>query len=291
MVKITAWWGVAFVVIIILVCSCIVVGMINNQKKEINTLNEGIDSLVNNKGFSKYATDVSDATVLILLKKDTISIEDKVTGGIFVASDGSVFGKATGFSVGDGYIITASHVVEGMENSNILIVWNGTQYNTSVQKYYNEPNIDFAIIKTNLELPKVNMIGEEKAPIGTKVGFVGYPLNEITPILHDGIVSSVREENGGFFWYTINSFVNRGNSGGPVFLGDTGKVIGIVSQRENEGIQVPQVDMSKLTEGERAIYQVQLFMAGQLASNSQVGIGKIVGLNQDVVNNAKAYLK
>ena len=46
------------------------------------------------------------------------------------------------------------------------------------------------------------MIKKDTVPIGSKIGLIGFPLNEELPILHDGVVSSTRVEEGGFFWYT-----------------------------------------------------------------------------------------
>jgi S1-C subfamily serine protease len=210
-----------------------------------------------------------------------------VSGAVFVDQNGQTWSKGTGFSIGGGSIITAFHVINGITNlSDIKIVWNQAEYVNNVTTIRQDVNHDFAVLKTTLNIPEIKVFSGETAPRGSKIGLVGFPLNENMPILHEGIVSSVRNENDGFFWYTINSFVNRGNSGGPVFLSDTGEIIGFVSSRQNDIIIIPNIDESKLTEGEKAI----IFIVGQLAQNQQVGIGQIVGVNQRIVNNIKSQM-
>lgn len=296
--KLKAWWGVGILFILFVISSIYITGRINELKNysgnNMKNISDRLDNiygdygkLVNNEGFSEYATNIDNSTVLVLVKKNEYRLSDKVSGGLYVDENGVAWGKGTAFSIGDGLFLSASHIMDGVSYSDIKFIWNGKEYANIIQNYTSYSNIDLAIVKTNLSIPSVNIIDKERAALGSKIGFIGFPLEENNPILHDGIISSVRNEEGGFFWYTINSFVNRGNSGGPVFLADTGEIVGIVSSRQNEAITIPQPDMSKLTEGEKEIMQMQIFLAVQLASNSQVGIGQIIGINQNVVNNIK----
>ena len=259
---------------------------------DLNQINKSVNGLTNNADFSMYSKEISNATILIQIV-GAIPTALQQSGNVFTASDGSLIGGGTGFSIGDGVIITAAHVVNGVDKSNMFITWNGIKYDNSVissvavNSYY-----DLAFIKTNLTLPAVRMFNGDRAVQGAKIGFVGYPLGSTTPMLNDGIISSVKNEDTGFFWYTINSFVNHGNSGGAVFLSDTGEVIGLISQNPGAGmLQIPQINTSVLTPGESIIYQVQLILAYQLSSNYQIGIGNIVGLNQNVINNIKNAAK
>lgn len=252
-----------------------------------NTLN-----LKNNKEFSEVSQKISNSTVLVMVKVDSYTINDKVSGAVYVDDMGVSWGTGTAFSIGDGMFLSASHNLGGEKNlSKVKLVWNGKEYENAVKAAFDDPNADVVILKTNLSIPSVTFVKEEMVSSGAKVGLIGYPLGEKTQILHDGIVSSARKEANGIFWYTINSFVNRGNSGGPVFLSDTGEVIGIVSSKQYENIAVPQIDESKLTDGEKELLKFQMFISAQLMVNSQVGIGKIMGINQKIIDNIKTQFK
>lgn len=279
--RVNAWWGILGFAVIIVALSIGVFGSLSNLTDKTN-------ALLNNEGFSKIAESITNSTVLILVQKDNIDLSEKVSGAIYVDNEGIAWTKGTAFSIGNTILLTASHVIEGSDIKKIKIQWQNKEYLNAIVNYTTEKGIDFGIIKTNLNIPSVKLIEKDRATLGAKIGFIGFPLSELNPILHDGIISSIRNENNGFFWYTINSFVNRGNSGGPVFLADTGEVIGIVSSRQNDFPQLlPTIDESKLTEGEKILLQMQLFMSAQLASNSQVGIGQVIGLNTQVANNVK----
>lgn len=296
--KIKAWWGVGFLFLIFAVFAFYsygeiaknidsIVGLDNKLNNSTDSIITSIEGILNNKDFSKVSENISHSTILVQIKKDSFQIGEQASGGVLVEEDGSNWGKGTAFSIGNGLLITAYHVIESVDYGDIKINWEGIDYTNSVINVTSVPSADFAIIKTNLSIPPVNIVNNG-VPIGAKIGFIGYPLNEKIQILHDGVISSVRVEPDGFFWYTINSFVNRGNSGGPVFLSDTGEVVGMISSRQNEQIGIPQiVDETKLSEGEKMLYQMLVFMSIQLASNSQVGIGQIIGINQGVVDNIK----
>jgi len=253
--------------------------------------NKNIIKLINNNGFSEVSNKISNSTVLILVQKEYFNINNQQSEAIYVDENSVGWATGTAFSIGDGVFLSASHILEGENDmSKIKIVWNGKEYNNIVKMYYDAPNYDIIILVTNLkDVIPVNII-KDKATIGNKIGFIGYPLGETKQILHDGVVSSIKEENDGFFWYTINSFVNKGNSGGSVFLADTGEVIGIVSSKQYEPIALPTINESKLSDGEKELVKLQLFISSQLMTNSQVGIGQVVGLNQIVVNNIKSSI-
>lgn len=267
---------------------------------QLSDLEESIKSLSNNKGFSEISKKIGDSTLMLKIKEDDCDVCGSSVGNFFVDSEGQGWSGGTAFSIGDDLFLSASHIVENQDISDINVVWKEQEYSNRVLGFIDFPEYDLAILLINLSVPSVEFIDEERAEIGSKIGFIGYPLNtdfhgniidEPKQILHDGIVSSIREESKGFFWYTINSFINKGNSGGPVYLSDTGKVIGVVSARQNEPIIIPNVDKSKLTEGEKVLYDTNVFMIVQLAKNTQAGIGKIVGINRRVLDNIKNSVK
>ncbi|MCK4649609.1 trypsin-like peptidase domain-containing protein [Candidatus Pacearchaeota archaeon] len=249
-----------------------------------SSLNSKINNLENNKAFSKNSALVTNSTVLILVETDTANINDKTSGLIYVDEKGNIWSKGTAFSVGDGMFLTASHVLENLNGKNIKLVWNGNEYDNIITEAVSLNGIDFMMFKANLPVPPLKIIERKRALVGAKIGFVGFPLNEVSPMLHEGVISSVKEVGEGAFFYNINSFVNRGNSGGPVFLSDTGEIIGIISSRQNEGILIPDIDDTSFTEGEKALLGIQMIMVQQLTLNSQVGIGNVVGIYETAMD-------
>ncbi len=286
--KIKVWGVISVCLIILAVYSYNSISTLDTSVNKLNDSIFNINEIISNNKFSENADIVSNSTILVLIKEPKQGLYiGQLAGDTYVDENGKVYGKGTAFSIGDGIILTASHVIEGVDPTKIVLVWNGKEHNRSIISIKMDLSKDFAILKTNLNIPPVKSIIYEKSHIGAKIGFVGFPLNEKTLMLNDGVISSIRNEDDGYFWYTINSFVNRGNSGGPVFLADTGEIIGFVSSRQSEGIAIPQLDTSKMTEGEKQLMELQMFMAIQLASNSQAGIGQIIGLNQRVIDAIK----
>lgn len=274
--RVNAWVGV----IVLFVLSF---GSMIYVTAQLNQIHDEIFTLKNDNNLILSANKISNSTVLILVKANVVAFNDQVSGSIFVDEKGQAWNKGTGFSIGDGKIITAFHVVSQSTNlSNIKIIWKGKEYTNLVSEILTDVPHDFAVLRTNVTIPGVEVIKDETTLQGSRVGFIGFPLNENQPMLNEGVVSSVRQENDGFIWYTISSFVNRGNSGGAVFKTDTGEVIGFISSRQNEGITFPQPNVEKLSEGEKELLSVMAFIAVQQSSNSQVGIGHVVGLNERI---------
>jgi hypothetical protein len=280
------WLLVNFIIIIL-------VGIVSAVDfYKLDNISSKVDGLMDNHDFSNYAFNITKSTILVLVRVNNFTIGQQTAGSIYIDSNGVGWKKGTAFSLGDGLFLSASHVLADYNGSNVRIITSdGQTYDNIILGIANDPGHDFVAFATSLNLSGVKIIQKDRAVTGEKVGFVGYPLEEITPLLHDGIISSVRNQPDGFFWYTINSFVNGGNSGGPVFLSDTGEVVGIVSSRQYQNVVVPSIDESKLTAGEKEILKVQMFISSQLMVNSQVGIGQIVGINQQVINNLKQSIQ
>lgn len=290
--KINPWHGIIILLLVVIVSAVSINNELSSLGDRVDGLNtnlfENSERYLNNKAFTENAKNVSESTALVEVRKDTFTFNQQVSGEVYLDENNQAWGMGTAFYIGDGIFLTASHVIAGTTPQNIRLTINGITYNQSVFVLKNDPNIDLGIIKTNItNLKSLKIISEERAPVGSKIGLIGYPFAKKQQILHDGIISSLEERDNGFFQYTINSFVNRGNSGGPVFLADTGDIIGITSQRFSEGIPIPIIDESKLTEGEKILLQLQIYMAVQLSQNSQSGVGQIVGINECVINNLK----
>lgn len=107
--------------------------------------------------------------------------------------------------------------------------------------YYGPPKPDIAFVKVKLKgLPALSVESSLEIKEGMEVGTAGFPmgtdalvapgwLHQITPTLQRGIVSAVLpfacEAPHGF---SINVMTQGGASGSPVFLSDTGKIVGVL---------------------------------------------------------------
>ncbi len=103
----------------------------------------------------------------------------------------------------------------------------------------NNTDADVALIKIEgASFPYVEFGNPEEIRFGDKIGFIGFPLFYNFPITNEGIISSkiayvYPGKQKPTATFTLNSFVNQGNSGGPVFTANGGKVIGIINARAN----------------------------------------------------------
>ena len=89
----------------------------------------------------------------------------------------------------------------------------------------------------------------ESVKEGDEVIFTGYPLATellgmkfgITMSTNHCIISSVKRRgiDGSLHFFMIDTHINNGSSGSPVFLKDTGKIIGIASGRISSKISAP----------------------------------------------------
>lgn len=256
------------------------------------TLANSTDS---HNALSRSSKTVGLSTVLILIRSDNITTEETSLGAVYTDSDGHRYIKGTGFSIGEGRLLTARHVISSVNElgtQNVFIAINGMILGGHVVAVVPTEEVDLGVVITDLNISSVAIDNDEIVNVGSEIGFIGYPLESMTPTLSDGIVSGMVSDDGKFFDYTINSFVNRGNSGGPVFVADTGKVIGIISSRQFEPLVItpPNVRPSELTPGERAIMDMQISLSQQLAANSQVGIGRVVRINSRLVENLKSQV-
>lgn len=283
--KLKIGWISLFVSLFIVISGYLVFASI---KSDLLDIKDVVGNYQDNKGFSQNVQQIQNSVVLILVKTNQIPLGGVQTGAIFVDEQGQAWKKGTGFSFKEGYIITANHLIENINPNDILIVWNGVPYTDTISNYGTNTDFDFAILKTNLSIPPL-LINEENKPIpsGAKVAFIGFPLQEKYPILNSGIISSTRLTDDSKPQYIVNAFVNKGNSGGPLFLSDSGEVIGIITSRANEDpmLPLPQIDEDKLTEGEKVILSYNIAMYGLLMQNVQIGMGIALPINKQVIEN------
>ncbi|TSC55465.1 MAG: HtrA2 peptidase [Parcubacteria group bacterium Greene0416_79] len=142
--------------------------------------------------------------------------------------------RGTGFFISkDGYIATAKHVIEGLDEKNIHIQSGQNNFYTAIL-FAKDDKTDLAILKVRGENFNAVELGFfDNMTIGEDVGLIGFNPGFTIPLVHRGNVSAKGIDNG-VKVFTINSFVNKGNSGSPVFSLATGRVIGIVGAKKSE---------------------------------------------------------
>lgn len=186
--------------------------------------------------FSYSVEKILPAVVLIIT--ETTLQQLPFTGGEYIADNNKIYSKGTGFIVSqNGYIITADHVVNQASGDIFVILTDGRQFKAIPVD--NNTDADVALIKIEgTSFPYVELGNPDEVRFGDKIGFVGFPLVYYFPITNEGIISSKilylypgKQKSVNVF--TLNSFVNQGNSGGPVFMANGGKVIGIINARAN----------------------------------------------------------
>lgn len=142
----------------------------------------------------------------------------------------------SGFLHKSGKILTASHVVR--DCSEILIVpASGSQVKATVAA--TDDPLDLALLapSTTLVAPSLPISARTNFTVGTQVSTWGFPGGYFgaVPLLSVGYLAGVESSKAPdgrmIRQWVVNAAFNRGNSGGPVVLIETGEVIGVVSSK------------------------------------------------------------
>ncbi|MFA6065280.1 MAG: serine protease [archaeon] len=193
--------------------------------------------------------DSLDNSVLMIMSGPANASDSTQQDIIFVDAQGNSWKIGTGFSINKrGTIMTARHVVENSPLVRIVLK-DGTWINVPNKDIYLHTQADLAILDINSGLPPVNLIKTGVISTGAEIGFIGFPLGNdsvLTRTKTKGNVSALFNYayNGHKIpAYVINSFVNHGNSGGPLFSMKTGEVIGLINavHAETNGIGVATI--------------------------------------------------
>jgi len=161
-----------------------------------------------------------------------------------------VIASGTGFKA-NGKIITNNHVFQnnGATHTKITFVNNDCVSPTYQKKYAatefqdllisgdSKDNWDYAVLKSDSEfdlIPSLMFDFESTIPIGKSVYYLGFPLLKDNLMITSGTIASKFIRNS-VKYLQINSNVNNGNSGGPLFDFDSDMIIGIVT-RKNTGL-------------------------------------------------------
>lgn len=258
-------------------------------EKQIVTLKE--QGYVEAEEFPAQAKKILETTVLVANSKEISRLSP--AGEVIIVKEQDLGGGAgTGFFISaDGLIVTAKHVVDtiGAENLVVRLISSGKQYEAHVVA--KDDKSDVAVVKAKGQnFPFVEIGYSENLEVGEEIGFIGFApsVGLARPMVHNGVISAQGTDQKGAKVFTINAFVNKGNSGGPVFSAKTGRVLGMLSARQRDvsseqfyqlpanyssGFSLGGVDPLKLSVD---LYNQTLKVVGDV---SQVGIGVVYSLD------------
>jgi serine protease Do len=188
----------------------------------------------------------------------------------------------------DGKVVTASHVVHGMED--ITVEFLGRNAAVRARLIGFQPGADLALLQLDAVPPNppvATMIADSNdVGVGDFVFIIGAPYG-LTHALSSGIVSArwkpntVNREFPQAEFFQTDATINTGNSGGPVF-NSAGQVIGIVSHMisksggsEGLGFVVTANTVRKLLFEKRPFY---LGIDGQIVSGP---VARVLNVPQD----------
>ncbi|MFE7065012.1 serine protease [Sutcliffiella sp. NPDC057660] len=157
-------------------------------------------------------------------------IKDSVVNVLVLDQNQQIVSSGTGVLVGEGNkVVTCSHcLLPNLKNGVRFSGSNNFQLGNII---FNDPVKDIAILEFSQPLGKGVVIrNSDNIKIGKEAFVVGFPskIMEITALFAH--VAGFSPTNNGFDLIRIDSSVNHGNSGGPLFNHE-GELIGIVNAK------------------------------------------------------------
>jgi S1-C subfamily serine protease len=185
--------------------------------------------------------------------------------GNFNALDNPRFGfRGTGFVVGDGnLLVTNAHVLppakdEGQQQTKLaVLVRGGSHADTTTGIRFAtlvklDKSKDLALLRfEGPPLPALSLADGGEVQEGLAIAFIGFPIGGalgFSAVTHHGVIASItpialpsassqqlnvqaikRLRDGTFNILQLDATAYPGNSGGPVFSVDTGKVVGVIN--------------------------------------------------------------
>lgn len=163
---------------------------------------------------------------------------------------------ATGFVVASGDwgsdILTVQHAIDGAWDLHITV---GNRSHAAARVVAQSDDLDLALVRTpRRRLPAISLgtSSHLQSEIGREVGLLGYPIPDefddeglgLATSLGSGRLSSVRKDA-----LEVTLSIVPGESGAPVFIADTGEVVGVAESRFDEersiGFAVPIDDVKR----------------------------------------------
>lgn len=157
----------------------------------------------------------------------------------------------TGFVIKGGLVVTNKHVVADSSAKYKVIDKDNHIY--PVEAIYRDPANDLAILKTNVNLPSLELGDSDQLKVGQLVIAIGTALGEFRHTVTTGVISGLGRgiiAGSVFAGYVerldnviqTDAAINPGNSGGPL-LNSAGQVIGVnvavAGGAENIGFAIP----------------------------------------------------
>lgn len=178
--------------------------------------------------FVQHAAALRPSVVLLTMD---VPGESKKTGPDSEYATGTVV--ASGSWGSD--ILTVEHAIEGAWNLRVTV---GNKQRVPARVVARNADLDMALLRTKrAHLPVAKLGTAADAQPGRLIGLVGYPIPDqfddeglgLATSLDSGRVSSLREDA-----IEVTLQIVPGESGSPVFLADTGEVIGMAESRFDE---------------------------------------------------------
>jgi serine protease Do len=170
---------------------------------------------------------------------------------------------ATGTVVASGSwgsdILTVQHAIDQAWNLRVTI---GNKEKVPGKILAQDADLDVALIRVKRpNLPVARLGGSENAKPGRAIGLLGYPIPDqfddeglgLATSLNSGRISSLREDA-----IEVTLPIVPGESGSPVFLSDTGEIVGMAESRFDEersiGFALPIDDAKKFLHKHDALH-------------------------------------
>lgn len=163
---------------------------------------------------------------------------------------------ATGFVVASGDwgsdILTVQHAIDGAWDLRITV---GNRARARAKVIAQNEDVDLALLRTprrRLTTISLDASSHLQGDVGREVGLLGYPVPDefddeglgLATSLNTGRLSSVRKDA-----LEVTVSIVPGESGAPVFIADTGEVVGVAESRFDEersiGFAVPIDDVKR----------------------------------------------
>ena len=163
---------------------------------------------------------------------------------------------ATGFVVATGGwgsdVLTVEHAVDGAWDLRITIA---NRWKAAAKIVAANDDLDLALLRTprrNLPVITLGSSSHLQGDVGREVGLLGYPIPDefddeglgLATSLNGGRLSAIRKDA-----LEVTLSIVPGESGAPVFIADTGEVVGVAESRFDEersiGFALPIDDVKK----------------------------------------------
>jgi S1-C subfamily serine protease len=133
-------------------------------------------------------------------------------------------GIGSAFFTGPAGILLTNHHVVGSDKSVSIRLRDGSVLTATVLA--TEPHLDLALLSVQQDSPSwLELAREGEGGIGSEVLAIGVP-EGLAWTLTKGIVSGIRDLDDARFVQT-DAPINKGNSGGPLILAESGRVVGV----------------------------------------------------------------